>query len=235
MPSSPAADYWPQVNADGRRGRPRRVIPLDRRARALPALGVVGRLGGRSGSVGRAVRPPGAWPLRPAWRGRPAAGGWARLGLRGASDRPPPRLLGHGVLAAELAVHAAACRARRRRIEANTANASAAATAAPPVAAGAATIRAAVSKKCRGTDDRPAPAEYHQHDQDGRGILLAGGRNRPWSASFARCRRGLAVRHCRPFLDLSASAKSQDPASAGRERSVIKASSPAASASPADR
>lgn len=175
--------------------------------------------------IGHASRPgPVSRPIRPPWRRGPAS-------LHGTGDQPP-RLLRHGVLAAELAAQAPARRRppapdrteRRQRQYRGHRRASRARR-----------DRDRQRRRIEKVPDRPAEhQEYHQdehrHPARGPGVTDHG---RPLFASApSRVGRAPLPVH---FLDPSANGKSQGPASPGAERSVITASSAAASASPADR
>ena len=199
---------------------------------------------GRSGSIRRPVRPPGRAHVAPGrahvapGRAHVAPGragavrGHNRAALYHAHEQQPPRLLGHGVLAAKLATHAPARyrspppdrqerreRHRRGRRRAPHGHRE----------------RDHQRRRIEEMPDRPAE---HQEDHQKECRHPA---RRPGVTDHGQpliaCVPSRVGRAPLPvlFLDPSASAKSQDPVSTRRGRSVIKASSPAKSASAADR
>ena len=183
----------------------------------------------KPGANSRPIRPPRrsrrsrhSRPIRPA----------RRTTVHRAHQQQSPRPLGHGVLAPQLAAHAPAGRRppapyRQEHRERH---------------------RRRHRRDGHGYPDRDEqrgrikevpsrPTEHQEYDQQQcrhparrAGVTDHG---QPLIARMpSRVGRAPLPVH---FLDPSASGKSQDPASTGCERSVIRASSPAASASPADR
>jgi hypothetical protein len=82
--------------------------------------------------------------------------------------------------------------------------------------------------------DRPAEHEQRAYQQNREPARRPGVTDHVRLSSLAAV-EGWPCAFAVLYLNPSTRAKSQDPASIGRERSVMKASSPEATASPADR